>query len=363
MGTCLLQARRLVALALILVAGTRASAQVSVLPPRAIPTNPADAPVPPPPPPFAGPPIQPSSPLTFAPVPPAPPPPPALDPGPDGFGPLGSVSANQGFFFDAEIKVVFPNLKYTATNDMPLPLTGATLNVPTKSLSTTVVPTLEAGYRLGDCLGLFAASYSFLNTDGSGTVNIGGIDNAVRTSVSINTLDLDYGTMPYEFAPRYTYSWRLGARVSDIYFKTNARAGQFFEGASSDFFGAGPHARLDLERRIVLIPGLSLFGRIDGAVLIGQVRQNYRLEAPDGFGNVVVDSANVRRSQAVPELDLQLGLSYVVQAVPGLKFTAGYDFMAIYNAGRLGESTNGAVSRTRGELTTNGVFLRGQYDF
>jgi hypothetical protein len=362
MRTRLLQACRLIGLGLILAVATRAYAQVTVSPPRPFPV-PGDTAVPPPPPTYVGPAVQPPSPLSFAPVPPAPPPPPVLDPGHDGFGPLGSVSANQGWFFDAEIKVVFPNLKYTAMNDVPLPITGAMLNVPTKSLSTTVVPTLEAGYRLGDSLGLFAVSYSFLNSDGSGTTNIGGVDNAVRTSTSINTLDLDYGTTPYEFAPRYTYSWRLGARISDIYFKTNARAGDVFQGASSDFFGAGPHARLDLERRIVTIPGLSLFGRLDGAVLIGQVRQNYRLEMGDGMGGTLVDTSNAHRSQAVPEFDLQLGLSYVVQSMPGLKFTAGYDFMQVFNAGRLGQSSGGVTSGTRGELMTNGVFLRGQYDF
>jgi len=185
----------------------------------------------------------------------------------------------------------------------------------------------------------------------------------ISTGVSINTLDLDYGTTPYEFAPRYTFAWRLGARISDVYFDTQARAGQNFQRATNDFFGSGPHARIDLERRFVPVPGLSLFGRLDGAVLIGRVKQDYRLEAPDGMGNVLVDTGYSNRSQAVPEFDIQLGLTYVVQSVPGLKFTGGYDFMEIFNVGRLGELSDGTISRTRGQLSTNGVFLRGQFDF
>ena len=359
MGSRLMQAGRILGLGIVLAVGTRASAQVSVLPPRPIPVNPSD--LPPAPPATLGPIAPPASPLSFAPVPP--PPPPVLDPGSDGWGPLGSVSQNQGWFFDAELVLAFPRLKYRATNDTPLPITGATLDVPTKSLSGTIAPTFEAGYRLGESLGLVAASYSFLNSDGTGNVNVGGTDYAVRTRASINTFDIDYGTTPYEFAPRYTYSWRLGARVSDVFFDSQARAGQMFQKASSEFFGSGPHARLDLERRVVTVPGLSLFGRLDGAVLVGRVKQDYRLEMPDGFGNLLVDTGRNNRSQAVPELNLQLGLSYIVQSVPGLKFTSGYDFSQIWNVGRLGANSDGGVSRTRGELTTNGWFLRGQYDF
>ena len=136
-----------------------------------------------------------------------------------------------------------------------------------------------------------------------------------------------------------------------------------YQKASSDFFGTGPHARLDLERRVVTIPGLSLFGRLDGAVLIGRVKQNIRLEVPDGLGNVIADGGNSNSTQAVPELGVQLGLSYIVQAVPGLKITSGYDFSQIWNVGRLGQSANGVTSNTQGQLTTNGWFLRGQYDF
>ena len=361
MGSCLKQARLALALILVFAVGNRASAQVSVLPPRPIPVAPGDLPGPPPGP--LGPLVPPPSPLTYAPVPPPPPPAPVLDLGADGWSPFGSGSQNQGWFFDAEVVLAFPRLKYRATNDVPLPNTGATLNVPTRQLSSTVMPTFEAGYRLGDTLGLVAASYTFLNSDGSGNVNVGGVDYAVRTRASVNTFDLDYGTTPYEFAPRYTYSWRLGARMSDVFFDSQARAGQMYQKASSDFFGTGPHARLDLERRVVTIPGLSLFGRLDGAVLIGRVKQNIRLEVPDGLGNVIADGGNSNSTQAVPELGVQLGLSYIVQAVPGLKITSGYDFSQIWNVGRLGQSANGVTSNTQGQLTTNGWFLRGQFDF
>ena len=123
MGSCLKQACSAFALGLVLAVGTRASAQVSVLPPRPIPFAPGDVGGPPPGP--LGPMVPPPSPLTYAPVPP--PPPPVLDPGPDGWGPFGSVSANQGWFFDAEIVLVYPRLKYRATNDLPLPITGGAI--------------------------------------------------------------------------------------------------------------------------------------------------------------------------------------------------------------------------------------------
>ena len=58
---------------------------------------------------------------------------------------------------------------------------------------------------------------------------------------------------------------------------------------SNDFTGAGPHARLDLSRHARLLPGLALFGRIDGTLAVGRVSQKIRDEVanPDGVHNQI----------------------------------------------------------------------------
>lgn len=322
---------------------------------------------PPPPPPTLGkpvplPPLSQPTPLTYAPPPPGPIVGPvigpSLDPGADGWGPYGSCSTPPGFFFSTEVAFVFPAVKFRVTNDVPLPNTGLTLNVPSTELDWTVMPTFEIGYNLGDSAGLFALSYSFLLTEGKGqaTNNLGTFD--VRTRAQVNWADLDYGTSPYEFAPRWEVSYRIGARIVDVYFDSTATNPALTQSASNDFFGAGPHARMDIERRIVPIPGLSLFGRLDGAALVGRVKQNYQV----ALGGVT-DSASARVGQTVPYINLQAGLSYAPPSLPGLKLTVGYLFEDYFNVGRLGVDNSGIVSNSRGELWWHGAFVRGQFDF
>ncbi len=336
-------------------------AQGEPLPPAPVPVQPSPAPIlgrPVPLPPN----VQPS-PLTYQ---PAPPPvivpgvtPPPLDPGPDGWGPLGiSASEPPGWFVGVDVAYVFPVLKFRLTNDVPLPNTGLQLNVPAVSLDNTVSPVFELGYRLPESAGLFALSYSFLLTEGTGqTTNAMGTFD-VKTRAQVNWGDLDYGVKVVDAAPRWDVSWRLGVRIVDVFFDSSASNPALSQSSSNEFFGAGPHARFDVERRIVPIPGLALFGRADGAVFVGKIEQTYRATVGG-----ISDSLTADNTQTVPYLNLQAGLSYAPPAFPGFKLTTGYLFERYFNAGRLGSDASGSVSDSRGDLWWQGVFLRGQYDF
>ncbi len=341
------------------LAGPAAPAQDAPLPPAPVAVTP---PLSPPgalgrPAPLSAPP----SPLTYTPPPPqAPvfPAPPPGDPGPAGWGPYGPPSAAPGWFFNTEVAVVFPAIKFKLTNDMPLPITGLQLHVPAVDLNTSVMPTFELGYQLGDSSGFFALGYSFLFTDGNGSRDSAFGPADVRTRLDINWIDLDYGTNPFEFWPRWAVSWRIGARIADVFFDSRAVSTGITQSASNDFFGGGLHSRFDVERRIVPVPGLALFGRVDGAGFFGRVKQNYSAQLAG-----IDDTLTVRRNQFVPYLNLQAGLSYAPPSLPGLKFTTGYLFEDYFNVGRLGISPSGQVSDSRGEVWSHGWFLRGQYDF
>src|SRR5262249_31931516 len=148
---------------------------------------------------------------------------------------------------------------------------------------------VEFGYRLEDGQGYFAASYRFLEADGGGDPH---------SRLMVNTLDLDYGILPYEFSPRWTLGWRIGARIDDIVFDARNSAGQR---SRNEFYGGGLHSRAELERRIVPVPGLSLFGRMDGSVVIGHVKQRYT--------DVNIWAAD-RDQRTVPVINVQAGLSY-----------------------------------------------------
>jgi hypothetical protein len=278
---------------------------------------------------------------------------------------LGSIypfdvgAAPPGWFFNIELDLLWPTSSFRVTTDQKQPNTGLAVDAPATGLDMTFSPIFEVGYRLPDSGGLFALSYSFLFADGSGTVtnSLGQLN--VTNNVNIQWLDLDYGTVPYEIAPRWDFSWRLGARVARIYFKSSATGpGGLSQEATSDLLGAGPHARFDLERRIVPVEGLSFFSRLDGAVLVGLIDQDYTLQKGG-----LKDTGSVRLTQSVPYVNVQGGLSYAPPVFPNFKITAGYLFEEYFRGGKLSNEANGAAINGRGNFWSHGPFLRGQLDF
>jgi hypothetical protein len=312
------------------------------------------------------------SPLRYAPPPPPPPvaPPPSnspfLDPGPGGWGPAAGPCAPPGLFFGAETVLAFPAVKFRVGGNPPP--SGVAFDVPTVDLPVTVSPLFELGYRLPHGAGLFAVNYRFLVSEETDQRVLDGVPANVRTRLNINVVDLDYGVEPVEFAPRWTYSWRIGARIADVFFDNRVEVPGLTQTASNKFFGAGPHARVDVERRIVAVPGLALLGGLDGAVLIGQVKQRFSEQATSPlavFPPILLPpfSVEARRSQAVPYLNVRLGLSYVPPSLPNVKLSAGYQFEEFFNVGKLGMDGGGTLSESRGEVWAHGLFLRGQVDF
>jgi hypothetical protein len=331
---------------------------VTIAPPVPAPGAPLPAVTPPPPPP-------PPSPLTYTPPPPPPGPFVTGDPGRDGWGPCGPPSAPPGWFFETELQFIRPVLKNRLSSDAPL-LTGAPLRVPSADLDWTVSPRFEVGHRLPDSAGYFALGYRFLTDEGRTTTafaDLPGVPFAVRTRLALNEVDFDYGTSPYSPLPRYDISWRAGVRFADVFFDSRASTDSLSEQASNDLVGGGPHARLDLERHLAFAPGLSLFGRLDGAVIIGQITQRFREQLTVFDGVVLTDELSRRRSQAVPVLTVQAGLTYTPCSAPFLHFAGGYQYEHWWFLGQLGLGSDGMLPTTRGELGAHALFLRASWDF
>jgi Legionella pneumophila major outer membrane protein precursor len=291
------------------------------------------------------------SPLSYAPPDPPPPPAPIFEPLPL---PADAPVNGLGFFLGAEVAFLKPTIKANLANQMPLGQFGQTLHVPSVDLDWEVAPAIEVGYRLpgGDA---YVFGYRILAAEGNGQFTNLIMDNVqVRTRLNVQFFDFDYALAPYEVAPRYVLTPRIGVRVADVFFDTRSIDVSALRQASNDFFGAGVHGRLDLRRSIDLVPGLSIFGGVDGAVLIGQSRQKFRLES--NFGEfVVVDRTKQHEQQTVPVLNLQAGLSYAPPALPGLLLTAGYEYERIFDLADVGPS--------RGEVYYHGAFVRARFDF
>jgi hypothetical protein len=65
----------------------------------------------------------------------------------------------------------------------------------------------------------------------------------------------------------------------------------------------------------------------------------------------------------VPVLTLEVGLSYAPPDLKGLRFATGYQFEYYWYLGQVGAFPDGTQGLSRGELGSNGIFLRGEYDF
>jgi hypothetical protein len=323
---------------------------------------PAPLPVVPPPPSLGRP--EPLAPVQPPPTPLAWTPPadvPLVDPGPNGWAPYEPPSTPPGFFFDTEIALLFPILKASITTNSGVATSGNTFQVPSVDLGLAVSPKFEFGYRLPDSCGLFAVSYRFLVTDGTGTETIAGNPFDIHTRLTVQIVDLDYGTAPYEISPGYFIAWRLGARVADIFYDAQLQNPNLVQQGSNTYIGTGPHGRLDVERRIEAVRGLSLFGRLDASVLIGQITQRFHEYVTQPDGSTLASELTSRHSQSCPNLLVQAGISYVPPIFTNIKFTTGYQFEDYFYLGQF--NSNGMPGSSRGQLYSNGWFVRGQIDF
>ncbi len=342
------------------------------LPPVPVPVLPAD-PAPPiigrpqPLPGPAGPPTQlPNATVITPPIgsppPPLTPPPPSApplyaphDPGPNGWGPYSGPSPDPMFILNAELQVLVPHIRNQLTDTVNLPDGSAvTVAPPGASVRATVSPEFEIGYRLPECLGQFTLGFRFLASDGSTTLN-DGLSSNVKTRLDMNIVDFDYSSAYYSPIPRWDMKWWLGVRYATAFWD-NHQTNAFTDITSSNYFnGAGPHAALEVQRHIGPLPAFAVFAKLDGAVLIGPIRQRFRQTQFDPFGNPEEGETDERLTQSVPMIDVRVGLSYTPPQLEHLKFSVGYQFEQWWNLGQLGDS--------RGEVSSNGGFLRAEWDF
>jgi hypothetical protein len=257
-----------------------------------------------------------------------------------------------------EAQVVRPFVKNALSATLTFPDGSTnTISPPSASLQWTGSPYLEVGYRLADSLGQFSLSYRFLYSDGTENVtDINGVPYQLRSEVVLNYGDFDYGTVPYMIYPHWFLQARLGVRLADLYFNTRAVSATDNQFDSNNFFGGGPHARLDLWRNFGVIPGLALFGRLDGAVVVGQIRQNYTEDITTP-GGPLSGSFVIRRTQSVLVFLVQAGLMYTPPRAPNTHYSIGYQYEEWRDVGEIDNYP--AV----GNYLSNGAFFRAVIDF
>jgi Legionella pneumophila major outer membrane protein precursor len=242
-------------------------------------------------------------------------------------------------------------------------------HVPPAPLDWTAAPRFEVGYRLPSGFGDFAVSYRFLTSEGTGTVLGPDVPAAAKSRLDINIVDLDYTSrefFPFQW-PYCAMRWRFGVRWADAFFDARALqpfaaaaagTGIFETYASNNFWGVGPHMGLELARRWGS-SGLAFVGRVDGATLLGRIRQNFSEVSTTLGANRQFLAGSTRQSvsQDVPMITAFLGLRWQPPSYASLGFSAGYEYEYWWNVGR-----NSSTS-SRGELSDQGILLRAEFNF
>ena len=105
--------------------------------------------------------------------------------------------------------------------------------------------------------------------------------------------------------------------------------------------------------------GLALVGSVDGATLLGRIRQNF-FEASTSVGptgQLLTGNTRQSVSQSVPVLNAFLGLRWQPPRYPPLHVDAGLMYEYWWNVSRDSSTTS------RGEVSDQGVLIRVEINF
>ena len=277
-----------------------------------------------------------------------------------------------GWFAGMEVDTLVPHLKTHLLNTVQIDGNAPDFVVlPSAALDWAVSPRIEAGYRLPAGFGEFSIGYRFLHSQGTENTPFSLDGSAtLHSRLDLNQADFDYVNREFSLWPQWLHldmKWRLGLRVAFVYFDSTADepfdvaaagSGVFEQRVSNSYWGIGPHAGVELARRLDGT-GLALVGRVDFTDLLGRMRQGFfeKSTTLDTNGMPLTGETRVSGSQDVPILNLRLGVSWTPPAYRAVEFFVGYQYEHWWNVGKI--STAG----TAAELSDQGVVVRAEITF
>lgn len=279
-----------------------------------------------------------------------------------------------GFFVNAEIAPTWAAVRKEGIN---APVTifapGGTTNTVAipghAALATTVVPRIEVGYRLPSGFGEVLCAFQSLSTSGS-QYGVGPDGPAQLTSkLSIQMLDFDYASREMCLRPCWDMRWWFGMRAAVAYYSNEALEspavaatgfGGFSQQTTNIWEGAGPHFGLEIARRD-LWHGLGLVARTDAFFTLGRLHQGFFAEVQNPDGSLSSGYNRFGSSQSPFVLTSQVGLRWEPPELPHSFFFLGYvEQYWWYVMQRNNDDPN---LSNNGEISTNGLWLRAEFNF
>jgi len=217
--------------------------------------------------------------------------------------------------------------------------TKAKVQVPNGTMDWTASPRLEFGYRLGEGFGEFVDAYRFLGAEGTGTTQGFDTQATFTNRILINTLDLDYASNELSICS-WWMKWHLGVRIADVFRDSHtdeplaaAQAGSGIVETTfrNNFFGAGLHGMLDLERRIY-DGGFFALMRFEGATMLGRNIQTFTTVGTTPATSGILQQSNMVE---VPVLDFAAGVGWRPPQNQCFRAFVGYQLEYWWNVDRI----------------------------
>jgi hypothetical protein len=279
-----------------------------------------------------------------------------------------------GWWAEADLIILNPHVRYWSNIRGPVTFrdgSSDTVTVTGAHLDWTVAPRVLLGYRLPAGFGSFAVGLKYFGTDGSQVVPGPDGPSSVRSRLDVTLADFLYRAEEFSLWPWMDMRWWAGGRFSNLFFDTHqstsfalagAGSGVLDRAVSNRYVGFGPLAGLEAAW-FVHGRELSLLGRVEGAVHLGRIRQQFAETNLNDSGAPQQGASSFSSSQDVPMLNVQIGLRW--QPSPRFDLFLGYQYEHFWNAGRLNAvpvSTNNETG-TQGEVYDHGIVLRAALSF
>lgn len=273
-----------------------------------------------------------------------------------------------GWLADVDLGISVPHVKNKLTDTVQVgTAVPSTVALPSAPLNWTVAPREEFGYRMPDGFGAISISYRFMATDGTQTGPGPDATALLSSRFEMNIVDLDYSSQELSIWPPWIMKWRVGLRGGDLFFASSdqepfaaAAAGSmvFAQSEKNNFWGIGPHAGLELDRRWP-DSGFAFITRFEGATLLGRIHQDFmeQFTIAGSGGQLLVGQTHESGSQNVPTAQAFVGLGWTPPSRPCLHFEVGYQYEYWWNVGRLNSTSS------LGEVSDQGVLLRAELNY
>jgi hypothetical protein len=292
-----------------------------------------------------------------------------------------------GWFAGAEAQIVKPHLitqysnsvfpgkvVHDTTGNFPFGGNSTVVNLPSANLNWTAAPRVFLGYRLPAGFGEFMVAWRHLGTTGSGSVPDTNGPVSLNTRFALDMIDLDYNSRELSLWPLWDMKWTVGLRTLFLFDDSQATqpfgqaAGSnniVFARQSSNLFGIGPHAALELNRRLGE-SRWSLYFRNDFGGVFDYVNEAWLTASTThgANGRPLPGQTLAFGHQASPMYTGRLGLTWKADDSNFMRLFVGYQYDVIWDLNRIQQSNGTGFSPpSLGQFWDQGIVLQAAFRF